>query len=83
MCLEFCFPDPPLTTLDRLEIEEVNHAVLMARFDNYRIFCKSHWGTATYNTKIGKKFHGLQVHFTVPGLRAEPVWTRGVGVLYI
>jgi hypothetical protein len=60
MCLDFCFPDPPLTPLTLLDIDAVKRGIKRARIDNYQMFCKSHWGTAAYNTKVGKKHAGLK-----------------------
>ena len=69
MCLDFCFPDPPLTPLHRLDIDDVKRGIKRAQLDNYQMFCKSSWGTAAYNTKVGKKHAGLKTTDFVGELR--------------
>jgi hypothetical protein len=63
MCLDFCFPGPPLVTLDKLDIEAVKRGLKKARVDNYQMFCKDHNGNACYATKIGKKHPGLKIDY--------------------
>lgn len=53
-------PEPPIVTLDKLDIEEYERFFKEANIDNLMLYCKDHWGFTYYDTKIGKRHSGLK-----------------------
>ena len=53
-------PDPPVVTLDKLDVDEYETFFKEANINNLMLYCKDHWGVAYYDTKAGKKHPGLK-----------------------
>ena len=53
-------PDPPIITLDNLDIDEYEQFFIEANINNLMVYCKDHWGVTYYDTKVGKKHPGIK-----------------------
>jgi Alpha-L-fucosidase. len=53
-------PDPPVVTLEKLDLEEYERFFKEANINNLMLYCKDHWGVTYYNTKVGKRHPGLK-----------------------
>ncbi len=53
-------PDPPVVTLDKLDPAEYERFFQEARIDSLMMYCKDHWGSAYYDTKVGRRHPGLK-----------------------
>jgi hypothetical protein len=53
-------PDPPVITFEKLDVAEWERMFKLARIDNYLLYCKDHWGSAYYDTAVGKKHPALK-----------------------
>lgn len=62
-------PDPPVVTLDKLDVAEYERFFVEAGINNLMLYCKDHWGVTYYNTKVGKKHPGLKNRDWVAELR--------------
>lgn len=52
-------PDPPIVTLDQLNIEEYEAFFIEANINNLMVYCKDHWGVTYYNSQVGRRHPGL------------------------
>ena len=52
-------PNPPIVTLDKLDVEEYERFFREANINNLMLYCKDHWGVTYYDTKVGKRHPGL------------------------
>ncbi len=53
-------PDIPSVPLNRFDPDEYERFYLTAGIDSLLVYCKDHWGTCYYDTKIGKKHTGVK-----------------------
>lgn len=53
-------PDPPVVTLENLDPDEWERFFEEANINHLMLYCKDHWGSSYYNTKIGRKHPGLK-----------------------
>jgi len=53
-------PNPPIVTLDKLDVEEYERFFREANINNLMLYCKDHWGVTYYDTKVGKRHPGLK-----------------------
>ena len=51
-------PQPPVVTLDQLNIEEYERFFDTAHIDSLMVYCKDHWGVTYYDSKV----EGAQKH---------------------
>ncbi len=54
-------PDPPIVTLENLDVEEYEQFFKEANINHLMLYCKDHWGAAYYDTKVGRKHPGLKL----------------------
>ena len=70
-------PDPPVVTLENLDPDEWERFIEEANINHLMLYCKDHWGSSYYNTKIGRKHPGLKdkdwVGTIVPILRKHGI----------
>lgn len=67
-------PDPPVVTLEKLDAREYETFFREAHINSLLLYCKDHWGSAYYDTKVGKKHPALRTDW-IRELR--PVLRRG------
>lgn len=53
-------PDPPIITLENLNIDEYERFFREANINNLMLYCKDHWGITYYDTAVGKKHPALK-----------------------
>lgn len=53
-------PDPPIVTLEKMNVEEYERFFREANINNLMLYCKDHWGVTYYDTKVGKRHPGLK-----------------------
>lgn len=69
-------PDAPVVTLENLNAEEFERFFLKANINHLMLYCKDHWGSSYYDTKIGKLHNGLKEDWVgriVPILRKHNI----------
>lgn len=53
-------PNPPIVTLDKINIEEYEQFFKTAHINNLMLYCKDHWGVTYYDSKVGCRHPGLK-----------------------
>ena len=53
-------PEPPVVTLEKLNVDEYERFFREADINNLMLYCKDHWGVTYYDTKVGKRHAGLK-----------------------
>lgn len=69
-------PDPPIVTLQNLNIAEYERFFIEANINNLMLYCKDHWGVTYYDSKLGKRHPGLKedwIEKLVPVLRRNNI----------
>lgn len=56
--LDMHSPDPPVVSLDRLDVKEYIETYKAADIDSIIVYAKGHWGECYYDTKVGHKHPG-------------------------
>ena len=55
-------PQPPVVTLDQLNISEYEQFFDTSHIDSLMVYCKDHWGVTYYDSKVegARKHQGLK-----------------------
>ncbi len=53
-------PNPPIVTLDKLDIAEYEEFYKKANINNLMVYFKDHWGVTYYDSAVGKRHPGLK-----------------------
>ena len=53
-------PDPPVIDFKNLNYKEYEDAIKRACIDQLMVYCKDHWGSAFYPTKVGRKHPAIE-----------------------